>query len=445
MIETIFNAQKIAIIGATERENSVGSGIVKNLQNSGKQLFFVNSRVSEIFNQKSYSKVTEIEEKLDLAIIAIPRDFVLGVVKDCVKKRVGGVIIISAGFSELGEEGEILENQIKQILLEAQIPFVGPNSLGIIRPSFNLNASFSPGTPQKGGLALISQSGALIDSIIDGAKEENYGFSVIVSVGNAAGISIPEYIEFADKDKETEVILLYIEGVNDGRKFFNTLKNTKKPVVILKGGKTEKSKKAISSHTGSLAGEYRIFSSAISQAGAIEVDSLEELFDSGKVLSWQKNGDKNIGVVTNGGGAGILFTDSAYKEGLTLPDISEEAIKKIENSMHPGYSKGNPLDIVGDALTERYETACRALLDQENISVLVIIQTIQIMTNPIENAKMIVNLSNEYSKPIVTIFMGAGEKTKQAVKILEENKIPNYLDPKRAAKAIKHLSKNKKI
>ncbi len=443
MINSILNPKTIAVIGASEKEKSVGRGIIENLKKSNKKIFFVNPNNQIIFNKKTYPSIIDIKDNIDLAIIAVPKKLVEKVVQDCIFKKVNGVIIISAGFAETGKKGRMLQEKIAGKLKKANIILVGPNCLGVLNPSVNFNASFSPTMPKKGNICLISQSGALINSIIDGSEDIHYGFSLIFSVGNAAGLKIEDYIKIANNDINTKVIALYIEGLENGRNFLKVLNETKKPVIVLKGGKIEKTKKAISSHTGSLAGEYRVFSDALRQFNAFEVNSLEELFDFAKILSWQKNSKNNIGIVTNGGGAGILLSDEIYKLGLRLPKIKKTTLNFLDLKMHAGYSKNNPLDIVGDACSKKYELACGALLEQKNINILCVIQTLQIMTDPLENAKKIVELSKKNKKPIITVFMGNGAKTKQAIKYLEKNKIPNYSDPKRAAKAIWAISKNK--
>ena len=444
MIQEIFNPKTIAIVGATERADSVGRGVVENLREGNADLFYVNPSAGKIFEAPAYERVTDIEEKIDLVVIAIPKTHVPDVIDDCIEADVGAVIVISAGFGETGEEGKKRQDKIAKKLKKADIPLVGPNCLGVLRPSNNLNASFAPGTPKDGGICLISQSGALIDSIIDGAKAENYGFSTIISVGNAAGLSLVDYIEMADNDPETKVISLYIEGVENGRELFNCLKEVTTPVVAIKGGKTSKSKEAICSHTGSLAGEHRIFSAALKQAGVFEVNSLEELFDTSKALAWQPAAGKRVAVVTNGGGAGVLLTDDIYEKGLELAQLDEKTIQKLDPEMHPDYSRSNPLDIVGDALPERYEIACDKLLRQKNVDVLVVILTLQIMTDPLETAKRIVRLKNKHEKPVLTVFMGSGEETQKGIDYLEDKNIPNYSDPKRVGLAIKALNyKNK--
>ncbi len=438
-MKNFLNPQTVAVIGATEKEKSVGRGLMENLLNQNRKIFPINPNQESVMGLKTYPDITSVPEDIDLSVIAIPQKGVVDVVKQCAEKNVGGVIIISAGFGEMGEKGKKEEEQIVNILKEKNISLIGPNCLGIVRPSSKLNASFAPQTPKAGGIAFISQSGALIDSVIDGSTEENYGFSFLVSPGNAAGLSLVDYIKWADEDKETDVISLYIEGLKDGRDLYNTIKETKKPILVIKGGKSERSQKAVSSHTGSLAGESKVFSAAIKQSGAFEVFSLKELFNSSKALSWQNQFEGGIGIITNGGGIGVLMTD--YLEDEFLPELEENTLSLMQESMHPGYSASNPLDIVGDADAERYKIAIESVLKQKNIGALVVIQTLQIMTEPEKNAKIIIEAQEKHKKTIVTNFMGKGEETKKAISILEENKIPNYQDPLEASQALKVLSK----
>lgn len=443
--QKIFNPKSVAVIGATDRPGSVGRGLCQNLLEgkNKRKIYFVNPFKKEVFGYKTYPKITDIKEKIDLAIIAVPSKIVPQVTKDCVKKQVGGVIIISAGFAEIGKKGEQLQKKITEILKTNDIPLIGPNCLGIIIPSIKLNASFAPTTPKPGNIAFISQSGALIDSVIDRSLIENYGFSFIVSYGNEADLTLADFLKLAQKDKQTKVITLYIEGLKNGCSFFETSREITqtKPIIILKGGKSKQAKKAVSSHTGSLAGEKEIYSAAFKQAGIIEVQSIEEMFDVAKSLSWQPRCKNNIGIVTNGGGAGVITTDYCEQLYINLAKLKKETIKKINRSpvMPPHWSKRNPVDIVGDALPERYKVAIEALLQQQDICGLIVIQTLQIMTNSLENAKIIIGAKKKWpKKPIITVFMG-GKSVEKAVKLLEKNKIPNYPDPLRAVKAMKAL------
>ena len=447
-LDTIFNPKTIAVIGATDRDGSVGRGLVKNLLQGKKlrKIYLINPNRKKVFGIKTFSEIRAIDKKVDLAIIAVPAKIVLKIVKECCEKKVKAIIIISSGFAETGEQGTFLQNQIKQLLKEANISLIGPNCLGILRPSAGLNASFAPLSPNQGEIALISQSGALLDSIIDASSDKFYGFSAIISYGKEAGLTLPDFLDWAGKDKKTKVIALYFEGLKNGREFFNIAKKVSriKPIIILRGGKTKISQKAVSSHTGALAGTSQIYSTAFKQAGLIEVQSLQELLDVSKALVWQPKCKNGIGVVTNGGGAGILAADYCYQLGVNLTKLNPNIKEKIDKakSMHSGWSKNNPVDIVGDALSDRYKIAIDSLLLQNDIYGLMVIQTMQVMTEPIKNAKIIIETKKKYpKKPIVAVFMG-GKFTNPAINLLEKNKIPNYSDPLRAAHAIKSLTNN---
>ncbi len=442
-LQKFFNPKTVAIIGATDRPGSVGRGLCKNLfeGRNKRKIYFVNPFKNKVLGIKTYQKITDIKERIDLAIIAVPARVVPKIAEDCAKKGVLGVIIISSGFAETGEQGKKLQNKVKKTLKD--IFLVGPNCLGVINPYTKLNASFAPQTPQKGKIAFISQSGALIDSVIDKSLDENYGFSWIISYGNEAGITLTDFLEFVCQDKNTKTIALYLEGVKDGKKFYRTLRKItqKKPVVILKGGKTKLSQRAVSSHTGSLAGEREIYSAVFKQAGAIEAESIEEMLDIAKALAWLPKCKNGIGIVTNGGGAGILTTDYCQDLGIKLTKLKQETIRKINSSsvIPSHWSKNNPVDIIGDALSDRYKIAIEALISQKDIYGLIVIQTLQIMTQPLENAKIIIETQRKWkNKPIITVFMG-GKNVKKAIKLLEKNKIPNYLDPLRAVKAMRTL------
>ncbi len=421
MNRAILNPKTVAVIGATDRKKSVGSGIVKNLKSNKREIYYVNHKKSKVFKKKTYKEINDIKEKIELAIIVIPQKSVEKAVDQCILKRVGAVIIISSGFAEVGNKE--VQQRISRKLAEAKISLIGPNCLGIINPHSDLNASFALEMPKKGSIAFISQSGGIIDAVIDGSNNKNYGFSMMVSAGNAAGLSIEDFIRIADNDRNTNIIALYIEGVKDGKSFLNTIKEVKKSVIVLKGGKSEKAKKVIASHTGSLAGQYEVFSAALRQAGALEVDSIEEIFNLAKALSWQEKSNKNsVGIVTNGGGIGVLFVDLFYQKNINLP-------QKIEN----------PLDVLGDASPDKYEESCREMIKQKNIGLLIVVQTPQIVTESLENARRIKKIADEYKKPIISVIMGEGVESKKAIKYLEKNKIPNYSDPQKTLKPVMAL------
>lgn len=447
-LNKIFNPKSIAVIGATSRKNSVGRGLFKNIleyQTFRKtaKIYPVNPNRKKVLGKKTFSSILNIKRTVDLAIIAVPAVIVPKIIKECCQKKVGGIIVISTGFSEAGNKGKILQDKILKQVQKAKIPMIGPNVLGIIRPSIKLSASFASVIPQKGKIAIISQSGALIVSIIDKNLLENYGFSQIISCGNEADLKISDFLEWLKLDKETKVITLYIEEIRDGRKFLKIAKEVSKikPIVAIKAGKSKIGAKAILSHTGALAGVYEIYKAVFRKVGIFEVKTIEELLNTAKVLAWQPRCKNGIGVITNGGGCGILMADYCEDFGIKLKELKKETIKKIEKSgfMNPAWSKRNPVDILGDSSPERYKVAIEALLEQKDIYGLLIIETLQIMTKPVENAKIIIEAHKKYpQKPIICCFLG-GYLTGPGIKLLENNRIPNFSELREGALAMKAL------
>ena len=460
-LDYIFNPSSVAVIGASRDPDSVGQSILKNLVNGcvfqneyckpfPGRIYPINPFADEIIGVKCYKSLKHVEDEVDLAVVCVPAKLVLGVAKDCVKKKVKGIIIISSGFAETGEEGKRLQDKITDVLRKANIPLIGPNCLGVIRPSSNLNASFAPSAPPQGNIAFISQSGALADSIIDWSIEKRYGFSAVVSYGNRADLDVHDFIQYFADDEETKAITLYIESIEDGKRFMEIARHAakKKPIIALKAGRTEGGKKAISSHTGSLAGDYKIYEAAFRQSGIMVADTVEELFDSAKSLANQPPCRSNaVAIVTNGGGCGVLAADYCEDLGINVVELKKTTIIKLDKSgvMHPSYSRRNPLDIIGDALPERYEVAVNTLLSEPYISGLIILQTLQSMTKPLENARKVIEAHEKHAeKPVICVYMG-GKFSRQSIALLEKHNIPDYNDPKKAALAMKALVERGKI
>lgn len=440
-LNSFFDPNSVAVIGATDKEQSVGLKICQNLMESDRTLFFVNPNRDEVLGKETYSSVKKIDEQVDLVVIAVPAEIVPKVVEE-IPSSTEGVIIISAGFSESGEEGRERQEKVKQELEQKGIPLLGPNCLGVISPANNLNASFAPATPKEGSVALLSQSGALIDSVIDKSLAEDYGFSSLVSIGNQADVNVRDLLDYFKNDEETEVIALYLEGVEKGKDFIQKAQEVteEKPIVALKSGVTEEGKKAVGSHTGSLAGDAQIYEAAFRKAGVFQVKTLEQLLKTSLALAWLEPCGNNIGIVTNGGACGVMTTDWCDEYEVKLADLKEKTIKDLEESevMNPAFSKRNPLDIVGDASSERYRVAIEKLMEQDDMEGLIVIQTLQAMTDSRKNAEVIVEAKEKWDKPIVPCFIG-GEKTKPGVDYLLENNIPNFSEPKRAVLAMKAL------
>ena len=455
-LDRIFNPRSVAVIGASRQEGSVGYGLLKNLVSGSTfptkhampfpgKIYAVNPAAAEILGVKCYKSIKEIADKIDLAVIAVPAKIVPQVVKECIEKRVGGLIIISAGFAEV-REGRALQDEVVNILKNTNIPMIGPNCLGVIRPSVKLNASFAPSMPLKGNVAFVSQSGALVDSIIDWAIEDHYGFSIVISYGNKAIIDSADLLDWLKNDTETRAIALYLESISNGQKFMKIAKDVSKrrPIVALKGGVTSEGNKAASSHTGALSTDSRLYEAAFKQCGIIQTESIEDLLDIAEALANQPPCKENgIAIITNGGGAGVLCADKCEQLGIKLSEISEKAIKKLNSSgkMHPAYSRRNPLDLVGDALPERYEIAINTLIQESNIHGIIVIQTLQTMTNPIEDAKIVIDIHKKNpEKPIICVYMG-GKYSKESRHLLKQNGIPDYNDLTKAARAMHALIK----
>jgi acetyltransferase len=454
MFTDFFNPDSVAVIGASRRRKSAGQGIVKSLLDGGVfssktnkpfkgKIYPVNPKAEKILGLKCYDSVTSIKGKIDLAVIAVPAVIVPKVMHDCVTKKIKAAIIISAGFGEIGAEGKKLENNVLKIAKAGKIRIIGPNCLGIMRPSSNLNASFGPCMPKDGRIAFFSQSGALIDSVIDWSLEQNYGFSTVVSIGNKVDIGISELLEWAEKDRHTKAIALYLEGLKEGRKFMRIAKKVskKKPIVALKAGRSATGMKAVSSHTGSLAGSYEIYKAAFKQSGVHIADNVDELFEMADALANQPPCKNNIAIVTNGGGAGVLCADYCEELGVNLAKLSKTTLAKLDKSghMHPAYSRGNPMDLVGDALHDRYHVAIDTLMQQPDIYGMIVIQTLQTMTEPILDARAVLKARKKYpKKPIITSYMG-GKYSRRAVELLEANHVPDFNVPYKAANAMKAL------
>jgi len=285
-LDKIFNPSSIAVIGASEEEKTVGAGLVKNLMQGQNKIFCVNPFREKVFQMSCFKKIADIKENIDLAVVAVPASAVLEVVEECCQKKVKGIIVVSSGFQESGEEGRQREDKLRELVEKAGIPLIGPNCLGIINLGNNLNVSFAPLTPKKGDIAFLSQSGSLANALIDKSIDFNLGFSKIVSYGNEAQVDLTRLLSYLKDDKETKVILLYLEGVKKGREFFEAAKEISKPIVVLKAGRSKMGEKAVSTHTGSMVGDYETYQAVFKQAGLIQVDSLEELLDIGKALSF---------------------------------------------------------------------------------------------------------------------------------------------------------------
>src|SRR3989338_441851 len=428
-LSQFFYPKSIAIVGASKKPGKVGHTLVKKLFNFKGKIFYVNAEGYEIFGEKAYKNLKEINEKVDLVIIAVPAIVVKQVLQDCAYKNFKNCIIISSGFSDIGRKDR--ENEILEIIKKNKIRILGPNNFGVVNTHFNLDCTFARLSPRKGNVAFASQSGALWSFIADYSKKNNLGFSKFISFGDMLDIDFNEALEYLINDKETKVILLYIETLKNGKIFMDLIKKTKKPVIVIKAGKTEEGKKAAHSHTGSLAGSYEIYKAACRQAGAYFIKSLNESLDLAKFLSKNnKNNGKRTLILTNAGGPGVLFAD-------LLPGIDLSCHKN--SKLFLSYPD-NPNDVLGDADSSRFKEVLSKIKKENFYNNLVIIITPQDMTDDMNIAEEIINFKKESNVNFICCLLGE-ESFKHSIELLEENNIICFSEIERAAKLINNLHK----
>ncbi len=445
-LDKIFNPQSVAIVGASDEQGTVGYILLKNfidLKYQGK-IYPVNLRKPELLGYKTYASAEQIGEPVDLAVIATPARTVPGIIEQCGKCGIGGVIIISAGFKETGAEGRALEDKIAEIRKNYGMRIIGPNCLGIIRPSNNLNATFMTKMPSSGNIAFISQSGALGSAILDLAIHENIGFSNFVSVGSMIDVNFGELIDYFGTDPKTRSILMYIEGLTDARKFMSAARHfaRTKPIIVVKSGKFGESAKAAASHTGSLTGEDLVYDKAFKRAGMVRVDEIEDLFNSAAVLGTQPlPRGPNLAIITNAGGPGVMATDALIARGGKIARLGDDTMEILNAILPSFWSHGDPIDILGDARADRYKAVVQACLNDEKIDGVLVIYTPQAVGEPAEIARKIAELvrSRTYHyKTILTSFMGFGE-VEEANRVFIENRIPTYSTPEQAVKTFVYM------
>jgi len=435
----LLRPKGIAIIGASAKPGKIGHTVVKNLLESGYTggIYPVNPSADEILGLKTYKSVLDIPDKVEAATITVPAKYVLGAVKECGEKGVKGLIVITSGFSEVGETE--MEHELVRIAREYGMRVLGPNVVGTLSNSDKLNASFAPFLPLNGSASLVSQSGALLIAIDAITYTRRIGFDKLVSIGNMSDVNFGDMVSWLDEDESTKCISLYIEGLKDGRRFIDESAKASKPIVVLKAGVSAHGAAAAASHTGSLAGAQKVYSAAFQQAGVIQATDLSDLFDCTLALSLQPpmKGD-NLLVITNGGGVGVLATDSAEAAGVPLtfaPDAVQEELKKHMPSF--GSAK-NPVDLTGMAGNDWYHDTVNFAFAHEWVDGLVVLYCETAMTNPMEIAKSIHKAVAETKitdKPITVSFVG-GERCDEAMQWLVENGIPAYNAPDLAVKAM---------
>ena len=444
MLEAFFTPQSVAVIGAAREPGKLGHGVLSNILKYGYngRVYPINPKADEIFGFKCYPSVLDVPDAVELAVIIIPNKFVPQVMEECGKKGIKGAIIISAGFREAGMDGIKLEHQVLDIARQYGIRIVGPNCLGVISTHTPLNASFAAGMPPKGSIAFMSQSGALCTAILDWALAEGIGFSYFVSLGNKSDVDEVDLLQAWEKDEHSRVIIVYMEGLNDGQKFMKVARQVTQhtPVIAVKSGNTAAGSRAVSSHTGSLAGSERAYAAAFKQTGVLRANSIEHLFDYSLAFAYQPAlQGKSIAIVTNAGGPGIMATDALESSGMKLATLEPETVEVLRQGLPAAANVYNPVDVIGDALADRYSLALKAVLEDKNVNGVIVILTPQVYTQIEETAETVGRLAALYDKPVLGCFMGE-EKVGAGIKILNRYNIPNYSFPERAVGALKAMA-----
>jgi acetyl coenzyme A synthetase (ADP forming)-like protein len=440
MLNNFFNPKSIAVIGASKTPGKVGHDILRNIIQYGYDgaVYPINPTTDEILGRKAYASMQDVPGKIDLAVVVIPSKNVLEVIGQCGEKNIDSAIIITAGFKESGLEGAKLETELINKAKEAGVRFIGPNCLGMIDTHSKVNASFAAGMPEKGGIGFFSQSGALCLAVLDRALPDKIGFSKFISMGNKADISDTDIMLALAEDEHTKVILGYIEGMGDGRKFMDvaTQVSKKKPVIILKSGITSSGAKAASSHTGALAGREAAFEAAFKQSGIIRAHTINELFNYALAFANQPLPQgPNVAIITNSGGPGILAADACDKSDLKLAPPHKEIVDELRTFLPPVASFYNPVDILGDARSDRYEKAITTVLKDDKIHGIMVLLTPTATVDIEATAIAVANIANKTDRPILTSFMGK-KSIEEAAKTLLSYGVPNYSYPEEAVSAM---------
>ncbi len=439
-----MSPRSIAVVGATNRAGSVGQAVFHNLLGAGFEgiLYPVNPKARHVKGVKAYPCLGDIPDEVDLAVVIVPAGMVKQIMEEAGRKQVKGVVVITAGFKEIGGQGVELEGSLKAVAKEYGIRMVGPNCLGIINNNakVRMNASFAQKMPNAGNIAFISQSGALCTAVLDYAEGRNIGFSKFISFGNKADVSEIDLLHYLKEDQDTQVILMYLEDITHGREFLETAREitweARKPMLAIKSGRSVEGARAAASHTGSLAGSDSTYDAIFQQSGIQRVEGVNELFHYALAFARQPVPRGNrIAIVTNAGGPGIMATDAAIRHNLSIAPLSEKTREELKKTLPPTASIQNPVDVIGDATHERYEVAIRQILLDPNVDGAIVILSPQAMSDPLDTAKIVPRVLKGIDKPVLCSFMGIVDVS-EGTRYLEQHGIPNYAFPEAAVRAM---------
>jgi acetyltransferase len=437
-LRSFFSPRSIALVGATEREGSVGRAIWENLRVFEGQVFPVNAKRAEIFGRKAYASLSALPTVPELAVLVTPAASVPALIEEAGKKGIRAVIVISAGFKETGAEGSKLEQEALDAAKRHGVRLIGPNCLGVMNPHSGLNATFAATMAKKGRVAFLSQSGALCTAILDWSQEQNVGFSAFVSTGAMADVGWGDLIRHFGHDEPTQSIVMYIESVGaDAAGFLAAAREVaaKKPIVVIKVGRSAEASRAAASHTGAMTGSDDVLDAALRQNGVLRVDTIEELFDMAEVLAKQPlPAGPRLAILTNAGGPGALATDALVLGGGTLPTLTQDTLQKLDAVLPAHWSHHNPVDVLGDADAARFTQALQIVSADANVDGVLAILTPQSMTKPSEIAREVAELAATTALPLLASWMGA-ESVREGRAILNSARIPTYDYPDEAARA----------
>ncbi|MCU7941311.1 MAG: bifunctional acetate--CoA ligase family protein/GNAT family N-acetyltransferase [Candidatus Thiodiazotropha sp. (ex Cardiolucina cf. quadrata)] len=447
-LTSLFSPKSIAMFGASDRKNSVGEVVFKNLISSGFKgdIYPINLKHDKVQGIKAYKSIEAINKPVELAVVATPAKTIPAIVQACGEHGVKTMVILSAGFRESGTAGRRLEDKIVELAKDYGMRFIGPNCLGLIRPDQGINITFGNNNAVPGNLALVSQSGAICTAILDWAEVNDIGFSTVISTGIGADLDFGDYLDFLVSDPMTDSILLYVEGIKDARRFMSGLRAAAriKPVIVLKVGRHAAGAEASMSHTGALVGSDETFSTALSRSGVLRVETISQLFSAAKALSsrYRVYGDR-LAIITNGGGPGVMAADRASDLNIELAEFNDQTIDALNKVLPDVWSHGNPVDIIGDAPPERYRAAVDICLNDPGVDGTIVILTPQAMTEPEEVAKALIDLADSHKKPILTSWMG-GKQIETARKLFKDARLPSFRTLENAVDAFSYLSSYQK-
>jgi acetyl coenzyme A synthetase (ADP forming)-like protein len=460
-LDAIFSPQSVAVVGASKTPGKVGHDIFANILKGGYTgtLYPINPNARCVSSVRAYPTITDIPDEIDLAIIILPPGPALNAIEEAVAKGTRGIVIVSAGFREVGARGREIEDRIVSLCREAGVRVIGPNCLGVINPlsSVRLNASFSARMPKAGNISFISQSGALCTAVLDFAADRDFGFSKFISIGNKADVDELDLLRYFHQDEDTEVIMVYLEELRRGPEFIEAVKEITSgdvrptPVLVIKSGRTGAGARAAASHTGALAGTEGVYDAIFQQSGIIRVESIDELFDFATAFAYKNESElgklrrkvpsgNRVAIVTNAGGPGIVATDMTISTGLQLARFQDETLESLASHLPTTANLQNPVDVIGDAPMDRYENALTAVIRDEGVDGALVILTPQSMTDVYGTAEAIVRIARRSFKPILCCFMGIIDVS-SGVKYLQEHGVPVFKFPENAAKAFGALYK----